>query len=162
MTPEEMQKKLDAADAAKAEMQTKLDAQQAKIDAFEAASKKKEDEPKDKPEEKRMDSKDFVAMYNERQEAEAAAVRVSAKYEKTDTTLAIKSAVIKTHLGEGFRRLDSEKEINGAFEAVVAMLPKPNTNSDLADRFRRADSASKTTPTSPANDMLSFYDKKGN
>lgn len=162
MTPEEMKTKLDAAEKAQADMQTKLDAQQAKIDAFEMASKKKEEAPVEKPEEKRMDSKDYIGWYNERQEAEAAAVRVSAKYDKNATTLEIKNAVIKAQLGEGFRRLDSESEINGAFEAVVAMLPAPNTGKDLADRFRRADSTSTATKTSPKEDVLGFYDKKGN
>lgn len=168
MEKEELQKKLDAAEKAVADMQEKMDAQQAKIDAFEAAAKKNEqqsnedakdaeDMKDEKPE--RMDAADFVRLYNDRRKAEDAAKQLGVTVAQDMTTRAIKEAVIKAHLGDSFRRLDTAVEVDAAFEVVSSMVPRPNSPEHLSDVFRRADSTPRVGDKTNTVD-LSFYDAK--
>lgn len=164
MTPEEMKKKLDAAEEASKAFQAKADALQAKVDAFELMTKEAKDkqdaaDKADKEDkEERMDRADFIRLHNERNAVEAVAARLGLTIKETDETDALKASIVKAKMPT-FVRTDSVS-INAAYEVVAEMLPAPNSPGALGDAARRNDSA---RPTAPAiDDLFAKYDKKGN
>jgi hypothetical protein len=164
MTPEEMKKKLDAAEEATKAFQLKADALQAKVDAFEALEKDKKDkqDAADKADaedkETRMDKADFVALYNERKNVEDIAARLGVTVNAADATDAIKASIVKAKMPT-FARVDSVS-VNAAFEVVSGTLPAANSPDALGDAARRNDGLKPPAPA--ADDLFAAYAKKGN
>lgn len=165
MTPEEMKKKLDAAEEAIKASQEKNDALQAKVDALEAFAKETKDkkDAADKADadekENRMDQADVIAWYNERRQVEDVAARAGVTVVPSDTTDAIKASIVKAKT-PGFTRTDSVS-VNAAYEVVSATLPAANSPDALGAAARRNDTAQKTTVPA-ADDLFAAYNKKGN
>lgn len=137
-----------------AEAQKKIDALQAKVDAFEKMAKDKE---KEEDEEEKNDS--FVRLYNERNDALALAARVGAAVTKDMTNEQLKAAIVNKALGSAMRT-DSKERLQGAYEAVASMTPERNTNAHLADTFARnlrTDAAPSSGPDGPGDDMFAVY-----
>lgn len=150
---DETKEKLDALEKEKADMEKKMDAMKAKIDAYEKMAEKNDE--KDEKEEDKTDSKEFVRLYNERNQALELAQLSGVKVDSTWTNAQLKSAIVRKHLGEEVR-CDSAEALQGAFDAVAKMAPKKNSANHLENTFRRNDAAG----ADAGDDLFGFYDKQ--
>lgn len=149
MTQEEienMKAKMDALEAERADMASKLDAANAELEAM----KKMADKDKGKP---KMDSAEFTALFNERKEAIELAELRNVQVNDSWTNEELKAAIVKEALGEV--RTDSVEAVNGMYQAVKRMTPTKNSPDHLAFQTQHNDSAE------PADDdLFAFYEER--
>jgi hypothetical protein len=157
MTDEEKEKlkaKADAAEKEAADAKSKLDALQAKVDAYEKMAKEK-DEEKD---EAKNDS-NFVALFNERTEALDLAQRLDARVDDQMTNTELKAAIVAKRLGKDLRN-DSKEVLQGAYEAVKAMTPTKNSPEHLGSVFASNIQRNDAIAQGAENDLFSAYDNR--
>lgn len=125
-----------------AELQAKLDAANAKIQAFEAMEEQRKLDSTIEPEAPAVDPQAQVAFYNERRAIEKQAESFGIRLDSQGTNEDLMKAVVVGRLGEDKMTLDSESKIRAAYE-VVTLVGPGNGASALADAVKgnREDSA---------------------
>lgn len=113
-------------------LQAKYDAMKSKLDAMEKDGEHEDGE--DKPKNDGFSEADFSRLFADHSRALNVATRLGIRVDDAETTLAIKTKVIKEKMGE--LRNDSKVYIDAAFDAVAELYPAKDSVEKLATSFR--------------------------